>query len=85
MASPAQVEAMIKTGLPDAIVQVRDLRGTGDHYEVIVVSAEFAGQSRVRQHQIVYAAVQSAMATGEIHALQLDTKTPQEWQAATSV
>jgi len=82
MASSAQVEAMIKVGLPDAIVQVRDSKGTGDHYEVVVVSAEFAGKSRVRQHQIVYAAVQTAMLSGEIHALQLDTKTPQEWQAA---
>lgn len=84
MASSTQVEAMIKAGLPDAIVQVRDSKGTGDHYEVVVVSAEFAGKSRVKQHQIVYAAVQSAMASGEIHALQLDTKTPQEWQPTPS-
>lgn len=85
MASPKDVEAMIKQGLPDAIVQINDARGTGDHYEVVVVSEKFAGKSRVQQHQIVYGAVQSAMASGEIHALQLDTRTPEEWQSVKSV
>ena len=84
MASPKDVEAMIKQGLPDAIVQIHDPRGTGDHYEAIVVSEKFVGKSRVQQHQIVYGAVQSAMASGEIHALQLDTKTPEEWQSVKS-
>jgi acid stress-induced BolA-like protein IbaG/YrbA len=84
MASPKEVEAMIKQGLPDAIVQIFDARGTGDHYEVVVVSEKFVGKSRVQQHQIVYGSVQSAMASGEIHALQLDTKTPEEWQAVKS-
>ena len=85
MASPKDVEAMIKQGLPDAIVQIHDARGTGDHYEVVVVSEKFVGKSRVQQHQIVYGAVQSAMASGEIHALQLGTKTPEEWQVVKSV
>lgn len=84
MASPKDVETMIKQGLPDAIVHIHDPRGTGDHYEAIVVSEKFVGKSRVQQHQIVYGAVQSAMASGEIHALQLDTKTPEEWQAVKS-
>jgi acid stress-induced BolA-like protein IbaG/YrbA len=75
---------MIRTGLPDAIVQVKDLRGTGDHYEVIVVSAAFEGKSRVSQHQMVYQTVNAAMVSGEIHALQLNTMTPQEWQSVAS-
>ena len=79
MVSPDQVEAMIKARLPDAQVAARDLTGGGDHYEVTVVSNEFAGRSRVQQHQIVYAAVQDAMASNAIHALALKTYTPEAW------
>ncbi|GAB4239799.1 MAG: BolA family transcriptional regulator [Stanieria sp.] len=75
------VETMIKEKLPDAQVTVRDLTGGGDHLEAIVVSAEFEGKSRVKQHQLVYGALQEAMASEAIHALALKTYTPQAWQA----
>lgn len=75
------VETMIKQTLPDAQVAVRDLTGGGDHLEAIVVSAEFEGKSRVKQHQLVYQALQEAMASEAIHALALKTYTPQGWQA----
>jgi acid stress-induced BolA-like protein IbaG/YrbA len=75
------VETMIKEKLPDAQVIVRDLTGGGDHLEAIVVSAEFEGKSRVKQHQLVYGALQEAMASEAIHALALKTYTPQAWQA----
>ncbi|MBR8831515.1 MAG: hypothetical protein N5P05_003156 [Chroococcopsis gigantea SAG 12.99] len=81
MVSFQQVEAMIQTQLPDAQVMLRDLTGGGDHLEAIVVSSEFAGQSRVKQHQMVYSALQSALATEEIHALALKTYTPEAWSA----
>ncbi len=77
------VEALIKAQLPDAQVTVEDLRG-GDHLQVTVVSAAFAGQSRVRQHQMVYAAVQSQMLSNEIHAMALKTYTPETWAAQSS-
>lgn len=82
MVSPAQVEAMIKAELPDAQVQVQDLTGGGDHYQLIVVSSQFEGKSLVQQHQIVYGAVREAMASEAIHALTFKTYTPQAWQAA---
>lgn len=75
------VETMIKEKLPDAQVTVRDLTGGGDHLEAIVISAEFEGKSRVKQHQLVYGALQEAMASEAIHALALKTYTPQAWQA----
>ncbi|BAU66228.1 putative BolA-like protein [Stanieria sp. NIES-3757] len=75
------VETMIKEKLPDAQVTVRDLTGGGDHLEAIVVSAEFEGKSKVKQHQLVYGALQEAMASEAIHALALKTYTPQAWQA----
>ncbi len=79
MVSPTQVEAMIKAGLPDAQVQVQDLTGGGDHYQVIVVSSKFAGKGLVQQHQLVYGAVRQAMSTEAIHALSLKTYTPEAW------
>lgn len=81
MIKPEQVETMIKTALPDAQIQVQDLTGGGDHYQVTIVSSLFEGKSRVQQHQLVYGALQQAMATEAIHALSLKTHTPQDWAA----
>ena len=69
------IEAMIVAAIPGARVEVRDLAGDGDHYAARVVSASFAGLSRVRQHQAVYAALKGKMG-GELHALQLETAVP---------
>jgi acid stress-induced BolA-like protein IbaG/YrbA len=77
-----EVETRIKTRLPGAEVIVRDLTGGGDHLEAVVVSAEFDGKTRVKQHQLVYSALQEAMASEAIHALALKTYTPQAWQEA---
>ena len=76
MVTPQQVEEMIKVKLPDAQVEVQDLTGGGDHYQVTVVSSEFAGKGLVKQHQLVYGALQEAMSTEAIHALALKTSTP---------
>jgi acid stress-induced BolA-like protein IbaG/YrbA len=81
MITPDQVSAMIKAGLPDASVQVQDLTGGGDHYQVVVVSSQFAGRSLVQQHQLVYGAVREAMSSEAIHALALKTYTPEDWAA----
>jgi len=76
MAMPAnEIEAFIKAALPDATVTIDDLAGDGDHYAATVVSEQFRGLSRVRQHQIVYAALRGRMG-GELHALALQTSTP---------
>lgn len=84
MISPVQVEAMIKAGLPDAQVQVEDLTGGGDHYQVTVVSSQFEGRSLVQQHQLVYGAVREAMSSEAIHALALKTYTPNAWSTTRS-
>ena len=76
MAMPAnEIEAMIMAAMPDAAVEVTDLAGDGNHYSARVVSPSFAGMSRVRQHQAVYAALQGKMGN-ELHALQLETVIP---------
>lgn len=71
-----EIEALIKAALPDARVTIEDLAGDGDHYAASVVSAAFAGKSRVQQHQIVYAALRGRMG-GELHALALQTSAPE--------
>ena len=70
-----EIEAMILAAFPDAVVEIRDLAGDGDHYAARVASRTFAGMSRVRQHQAVYAALKGKMGT-ELHALQLETSVP---------
>jgi stress-induced morphogen len=70
-----EIEALIRAAIPDAEVSIRDLKGDGDHYAARVTSASFAGMSRVRQHQAVYAALGGRMG-GELHALQLETAEP---------
>ncbi len=71
----SEIERLIREAIPDAEVEIRDLRGDGDHYAARVVSATFAGMPRVRQHQRVYAALGGRMG-GELHALQLETAVP---------
>jgi acid stress-induced BolA-like protein IbaG/YrbA len=77
MISPDKVETMIKTALPDAQINVQS--HDGEHFEVTVIAAAFEGKRRVQQHQLVYGAVKEAMATEAIHALALNTFTPNEW------
>lgn len=84
MISPDQVKSMVKAGLPDAQVQIQDLTGGGDHYQVTVISSQFEGCSLVQQHQLVYSAVSQAMSSEAIHALSLKTFTPETWAATAS-
>ena len=74
--SPLDLEAHLRTAFPDADIQIEDLAGDGDHYRARIVSDAFAGLSRVRQHQLVYAALKGRMG-GELHALALETAAQQ--------
>jgi stress-induced morphogen len=70
-----EIERRIKAALPDAVVEIRDLAGDGDHYAATVVSAAFKGKSRVQQHQMVNAAFGTDMGT-TLHSLALQTRAP---------
>ena len=74
--SATDIESFIKAALPDAVIEIRDLAGDGDHYAANVTSAAFKGKSRVQQHQMVYAALKGRMG-GELHALALQTAVPE--------
>lgn len=78
MINPQQVETMIKEKLPNAEVKVV---GDGEHFEAIIVSPDFEGKTKVKQHQMVYSTLNEAMASEAIHALSLKTYTPDAWQA----
>jgi stress-induced morphogen len=73
--SAADIETLIREAMPDAEVTITDLAGDGDHYAARIVSAAFAGRSRVQQHKLVYEALGGRMG-GELHALQLTTAVP---------
>jgi stress-induced morphogen len=72
----SEIEGMIKAAIPDAEITIRDLAGDGDHYAARIVSKSFAGMSRIKQHQAVYAALGGRVGN-ELHALQLETAVPQ--------
>jgi len=73
---PSEIERLIKAGIPDAEVTIRDLAGDGDHYAATVISESFRGKSRVQQHQIVYQSLRGQMG-GVLHALALQTGVPE--------
>jgi len=73
----AVLEAELQAAFPDAQILIEDLAGDGDHYRARITSAVFRGLSRVRQHQLVYAALKGKVG-GELHALALETTAPSE-------
>jgi stress-induced morphogen len=73
--SAGAIESLIRAAIPDARVTVEDLAGDGDRYAATVVSEQFRGLSRLKQHQMIYAALQGRMG-GELHALALQTSAP---------
>ena len=77
MVEPSSIATSIRAGLECTQLEVS---GDGAHFEAVVVSPAFAGLSRVRRHQLVYAALGDRMRE-EIHALSMKTLSPEEWAA----
>ncbi|MXU66341.1 BolA family protein [Oceanomicrobium pacificus] len=74
-----QIETLIREAFPTAKITITDLAGDGNHYAAEVIAEEFTGLNRVKQHQLVYAALKGRMdgPAGELHALALTTKAPE--------
>jgi stress-induced morphogen len=70
-----EIERLIKAKFPDAVIEIQDLAGDGDHYAARIESRAFKGKSRVQQHQMVYDALGGRMG-GVLHALALTTAAP---------
>lgn len=75
---PDQIKQLILAGMDCAHLE---LDGDGQHFQALVVSAEFTGLNRVQRQQRVYATLTDKLATGELHALSFRTLTPEEWSA----
>lgn len=73
----AEIESHILEAFPDAEVQLVDLAGDNDHFQVTILSDVFREKSRVQQHKMVFAALQGKMG-GELHALSVKTGVPEE-------
>ena len=69
-----EIEKLIKEALPNAIVEIQDLAGDGNHYSATVTSSEFSGKTKIEQHKIVYNSLKGKMGN-ELHALMLKTRT----------
>lgn len=78
MVRPEDIQTYIAQGLECELVRVA---GDGHHFEAVIVSPAFRGKSRVQQHQLVYRALGDRMRE-EIHALSMQTFTPEDWAAA---
>ena len=79
MLDPRQIEQWIAAGLPCEHIEVN---GDGQHFKAVIVSGEFAGLNRVKRQQRVYQTVLDKLNSGELHALSLQTLTPDEWKDA---
>jgi acid stress-induced BolA-like protein IbaG/YrbA len=80
---PDDVRALILSAFPTASVEVQDFTGTGDHFQAMVVAEEFRGLTMIKQHKLVYGAVQQHIDDGRIHALALKTYSPEQWERST--
>ncbi|AEV25801.1 MULTISPECIES: BolA family protein [Azospira] len=78
MVRPEDIQTYIQEGLPCDHIRID---GDGHHFEAVIVSAEFAGKSRVQRQQRVYQTIKDRLDSGEIHALSFKTFTPEEWEA----
>ena len=78
MVTPEDIKRSIAARLDCQHVEVM---GDGQHFQAVIVSEAFAGLAKVRQHQLVYAALGDRM-RDEIHALSMQTLTPAQWAQA---
>ncbi len=71
--SATEIEEMIKKKIPDAVIEIEDLRGDNNHYHAVITSSQFSGLSKIKQHKMVYEALGKHMGS-TLHALMLTTK-----------
>lgn len=72
--TPEQMKQRLQQFYPNSAIEVFDLTGTEDHYEVSIESVAFQGLSRIQQHQHVMKCFGPELQTGEVHALSIKTK-----------
>lgn len=77
--SPEQLQKKIESLAPGTQVQVMDLTGTQDHYQVVVISSAFEGKRLIEQQRMVMGLLKPEVDSGEVHALTMRTFTPEQY------
>ena len=72
----SDIKQLIEAGVPGATAHVE---GDGRHFHAVVVSAAFAGLTRIRQHRLVYDTLRASFDSEALHALSIETRTPAQW------
>lgn len=80
MITPDEIKVTLEQALPGSTIEIQDLTGGGDHFQVFVISPSFEGKGLLDQHQMVYGALKEALGSERIHALALKTFTPEQWE-----
>ena len=78
MVTSEWVEAEVVIVVPDAIVEVLDLNGTGDHFHVRVIAASFDGVRPLQRQKPILDHFKPHIASGAVHALDLKCMTPEQ-------
>ena len=78
MIAADEIERRILAGLPGARVELVDLAGDSDHWRATIVAQQFEARTAVDRHRLVYACLRDVLG-GALHALSLETLTPDEW------
>ena len=68
-----EIEKLITSSIPDALVEIKDLMGDSNHYEATITSKMFIGLSKIDQHKLVYKSLKGKMGN-ELHALSITMK-----------
>lgn len=80
MGAISEFRSYLESRLPGAVVRVRDLTGTEDHFDVLVASDAFAGKGLLEQHRMVMAVMKNRLDRSEVHAVKLKTMTLAEYE-----
>ena len=68
-----EIKNLIKSSIPDASIEIKDLVGDNNHYSAKISSKIFNGKTKVEQHKIVYKSLKGKMGN-ELHALSITTE-----------
>ena len=80
MITSEEIKSTLEKALPGSTIEMQDLTGGGDHWQLFIVSQAFEGKGLIEQHRMVNDALKEEMADQRIHALALKTYTPAQWE-----
>jgi|TARA_B110000211_G_scaffold123237_1_gene142164 acid stress-induced BolA-like protein IbaG/YrbA len=76
--NPEDVKALLESAIPDCQFEVAS---EGGHWNITAIGKVFDGKRAVQRQQLIYAALNSEISSGAMHAVNMKIFTPSEWQA----